>query len=215
MLKTNYLLICKSFLFTYSYAHLRQPVANFKGLKMVLTERELLIKIEHQLASLSDSHKEVLSEISNLFSKQDRDSKLLAVLTSEFKNHIEASKSNKEESVERCLAHRSDVNSRMSKTEGHIEKLFAELESERIVAVTAQNKADTIPGKLSDMKESLEKFIINKVNDEASERENFELKVMTYVKSSKLFISLVAFLITLVTSLLFPLIITLVEHWLK
>jgi hypothetical protein len=193
---------------------------------MELSERELLIKIEQQLKTLGEGHKGLLLEISTLFEKQDRDSKVLAVLTSQFNNHTETSKSHKEENAKRCHLHRDELNIRMAKSEGHIEKLFSEFEADRIISVGAKAKAEALPGKIDDAKSYLVSYIDNLVNkesasreasisDEISEREKFETKIIAYTKSSKIFVGVLAFLITLITSIVFPLIVTLFKHWLQ
>jgi hypothetical protein len=193
---------------------------------MELTERELLIKIEQQLNNLSASHKEVLTEISTLFEKQDRESKLLAVLNSEFKNHIESVKFQREETSKQCVLNRDDMDKRISKNERHIEKLFSEIESDRLIAVAAKSKVESLPGKIQSSEDSLKAYIDGALNEEAAEREvtineeiaerkNFETKITAYVKSSKVFVSLLAFLITLLTSLLFPALIALFKNWLQ
>jgi hypothetical protein len=196
---------------------------------MDLSERELLIKIEQQLKSLSESHREVLSEISVLFDKQDRDSKLLAVLTSEFKNHLDAAKAHRDDAGKRCVSHRDDLVKRILRSENHIEKLFAELESARLGIVNAKSEVSTtanrntarietvyneLGAEIANSSGELSAEVNTLLTAETQDRLTFQTTLKTYVKSSKIFITLVAFLITLLTSIVYPLILALFKHWL-
>lgn len=186
---------------------------------MELTERELLVKIEQQLKTLSESHREVLSEISAIFNKQDIDSKTLAILRTEFANHLEAYKLRNDDQSRLCVSHSNNFEKRMAKNEGHIEKLFAQLEEYRIQAETVRTVSDALPQQvktnIQNNYDSLISYIDKRVTEEKTNRETFETKIDTSVKGSKFFISIIAFLITLVTSLLFPVIIDLLKHLLK
>jgi len=195
---------------------------------MVLTERELLVKIEQQLKSLSESHKEVLSEISLLFNKQDKDSRLLAVLNTEFKHSFEVNRTFKEESTHRCSLNREELTKRIVKNEGHIEKIFTLLDTVRVTmadnrALTnnsinsnrawAENVDNEIRAELESAKVSILNELNNKVGNEANNRVLFETTIKSYVKSSKIFVSIVAFLITILTSSLYPIISAFLSHW--